>query len=105
MFDSGFICSWQRQMLAMWHSNGDSTVRHTAAYGEKKDLSKLRTFGCKVIMYLENLRRDGPGRFADRGVEGINLGLGRLAIEKNTSGYKIYIPKERVIRVNNQVTF
>ncbi len=53
-------------------------------------------------MNLEDVWRDGPGTFADRGVEGINLGL---AIDQNTSGYKIYLPKEMVIRVTNQVTF
>ena len=53
-------------------------------------------------MYLEPVRRDGPGRFADRGVEGINLGL---AIDQNISAYKIFLIKERVIKVTNQVTF
>ena len=53
-------------------------------------------------MYLEPVRRDGPGRFADRGVEGINLGI---AIDQNISAYKIYLIKERVVKVTNQVTF
>jgi len=79
-----------------------NSTPHKVAFGEKKDLTKLRTFGCKAVMYLEDARRDGPGRFADRGAEGINLGL---AIDQNTSGYKIYLPKEKVIRVTNQVTF
>ena len=42
------------------------TTPHRAAHGEKKNLSKLRTFGCKAVMYLEPVRLDGPGRFADR---------------------------------------
>ena len=51
--------------------------------------------------------RDIPGagttkRFADRAVEGINLGL---AIDQNISAYKIFLIKERVIKVTNQVTF
>ena len=50
------------------------TTPHRAAFGEKKDLSKLRAFGCRVIMYLEDVRREEPGGFADRGAEGINLG-------------------------------
>ena len=78
------------------------TTPHRAAHGEKKNLSKLRTFGCKAVMYLEPVRRDGPGRFADRGVEGINLGI---AIDQNISAYKIFLIKERVIKVTNQVTF
>ncbi len=53
-------------------------------------------------MYLEDVRREEPGRFADRGVEGINLGL---AIDQNTSAYKIYITKDKTIRITNQVKF
>ncbi len=78
------------------------TTPFRAAFGEKKDLSKIRTFGCKAVMYLEPVRRDGPGRFADRGVEGINLGQ---AIDQNISAYKIYLIKERTIRITNQVSF
>ena len=35
------------------------TTPFRAAFGEKKDLSKIRTFGCKAVMYLEPVRRDG----------------------------------------------
>ncbi len=42
------------------------------------------------------------GRFADRGVEGINLGQ---AIDQNISAYKIYLIKERTIKITNQVAF
>jgi hypothetical protein len=48
------------------------------------------------------VRREGPGRFADRGAEGINLGS---AIDANTSAYKVYLIKEKVIRITNQVKF
>ena len=72
------------------------TTPHRAAFGEKKDLSKLRAFGCRAIMYLEDVRREEPGRFADRGAEGINLGP---AINANTSAYKIYIIKDKVIKL------
>ena len=73
----------------------DSTP-HRIVYKAKKDISKFRTFGCKAIMYLEDVRRDGPGKLAARAAEGVNLGL---AIDQNTSGYKIYFPKERTIRI------
>ena len=73
----------------------DSTP-HRIAYREKKGISKFRTFGCKAIMYLEDVRRDGPGKLADRAAERINFGL---AIDQNTSGYKIYFPKERTIKI------
>ena len=79
----------------------DSTP-HRIAYKAKKDISKFRTFGCKAIMYLEDIRRDSPGKLADRAADGINLAL---AIDQNTSGYKIYFPKERTIKITNQVRF
>ena len=50
-------------------------------------------------MYLVPERREGPGKLADRAAEGINLGL---AIDQNTSGYKIYFPKEQTIKITNQ---
>ena len=53
-------------------------------------------------MYLEDVQRDGQGKLADRAAEGINLGL---AIDQNTSGYKIYFPKERTFKITNQVRF
>ena len=53
-------------------------------------------------MYLEDVQREEPGRFADRGVEGINPGL---VIDQNTSAYKIYIIKDKTIRITNQVKF
>ncbi len=49
-------------------------------------------------MYPKDVRRDGPGKLADRAEEGINLGL---VIDQNTSGYKIYFPKERNIKITN----
>ena len=100
---------WFHMLVAAANaSNGTFKKRlnstpHRTAYDEKKDLSKLRTFGCKAVMYLELVRRDGPGRFADRRVEGINLGL--FAINQNISAYKIYLIKERTIKITNQVNF
>ncbi len=78
---------------------------HKIAYGVKKDISEFRTFGCKAIMYLEDVQRDCPGKLADRaaeGTQGINLGL---AFDQSTSRYKIYFPKERTIKITNQVRF
>ena len=53
-------------------------------------------------MYLEIPRRKGPGKFEDRGIEVINLGY---ATDQNTSGYKVYIPSEKTIRITNQLQF
>ena len=79
-----------------------NSTSHRVAYKAKKDISKFRTFGCKAIMYLEDVRRDGPGKLADRAADLIKLGL---AIDQNTGGYKIYFPKERTIKITNQVRF
>ncbi len=78
------------------------TTPHRAAFGEKKNLSKLREFGCRDVMYLEDARREEPGRFADRDTEGINL---EPAIDANTSAYNIYLIKDKVIKITNQVKF
>ena len=50
-------------------------------------------------MYLEDVRREEPGRFADRSAVGINLGP---AIDANTSAHKIYLIKDKVIKITNE---
>ena len=74
------------------------TTLHRAACGEKKDLFKLPAFGRRAVMYLEDVRREEPGRFADRGAEGINLGP---AIDASTSAYKIYLINDKAIKITN----
>ncbi len=37
------------------------TTPHRAAFGERKDLSELRAFGCRAVMYIEDVRREEPG--------------------------------------------
>jgi hypothetical protein len=71
-------------------------------YGEKRDLTKFRPFGCKAYAYNEPIRRDGPGKFVDRAIEGINLGF---ANDSGMSAYKIFIPSQGTIRITNQVRF
>ncbi len=51
-------------------------------------------------MYLEPVHRDGPSRFADRAVEGINLGM---TTDSNISAYTILVNGS--IKITNQVTF
>ncbi len=50
-------------------------------YGEMKDVSKFRPFGCRAWMYLKKDRRE-KGKTAPRAVEVVNLGF---ASDLNTS--------------------
>ena len=83
---------------ATWKARSNSSPYHLM-YGEKKVVSRFRTFRCKAYIYLEPVRRDGPSRFADRAVEGINL---VMATDCNISAYKILV--NRSIKITNQVT-
>ena len=64
------------------------TPPHEKVYGPKKDVSKLRPFGCRVYMHLKKRRE--KGRHTPRGMEAINLGF---ATDLNTIGYKFYIER------------
>ena len=70
-------------------------------YGEKKDLSKFRPFGCRAYTHLTNAGRE-KGNGAPRAVEAVNLGF---ASDRNTSAYKLYIPSTRQIIVTNQAVY
>ncbi len=50
-----------------------------AVYGEKKDVSKFRPFGCRAWMYLNKERRE-KGKTAPRAVEMVNLGNGLVSL-------------------------
>jgi len=77
------------------------TTPHMLVYGEPKNLSKFRAFGCRAFVTLNKDRR-APGKLSPRAVEGINLGF---ATESNTSGYAIFIPESRKIIITNNVRF
>jgi hypothetical protein len=64
-------------------------------YGQPKNLSKpeFRAFRCSAFMTLHKDRR-GPGKYATRAFEGINLGF---ATDSNTSAYVIYVPESRKV--------
>jgi hypothetical protein len=99
---------WFDAMVAAAHASNVTyksrigTTPWMLAYGETNDVTKIRTFGCLAVSYLEPVRWSAPGKFSDRAAEGINLGL---AIDLNTSGYKIYYPAERVTRITNRIQF
>ena len=77
------------------------TTPHKMIFGESKNVSRFRAFGCRAYMFLNEERR-GPGKLAPRALEGINLGF---ASDSNTSGYVIWIPAKRKTYITNQVRF
>ena len=70
------------------------TSPHHAMYGEPKDVSRFRSFGCKACVYLCKDRRQN-GKHIARAVEG-NLGFA-----DNTSAYLIYIPERKKLMTRN----
>jgi hypothetical protein len=69
-------------------------------YGEKKDVSKFRPFGCRAWMHLNKERRE-KGKTAPRAIEGVNLGF---ASDLNTSAYKFLTSTGQVL-TSNQLDF
>jgi hypothetical protein len=70
-------------------------------YGEKRDVSKFRPFGCRAWMFLNKDRRE-KGKTAPRAVEVVNLGF---ASDLNTSSYKVLIKETGQILTSNQLEF
>ena len=72
-------------------------------YGEKKDLSKFRPFGCRAWIHI-NKNQHEKRKHALGVVEAINLDL---ASDLNKSAYKsrLYIPLTKQIITTKQVVF
>ena len=70
-------------------------------YGEKKDVSKFRPFGCRAYMHLNKVRRE-KGKGAPRALEVVNLGF---ASDLNTSAYKVLVPSTGQVITTNQLDF
>jgi hypothetical protein len=72
---------------------------HQALFGAPKDVSRLRAFGCKAVVYL-NKERQENGKHNAGGINAINLGFAC-----NTSAYVLYIPERKTLMISNQVKF
>ena len=70
-------------------------------FGEKRDVSRFRPFGCRAWMFL-NKERHEKGKTAPRAVEVINLGF---TSDLNTSAYKVLVEKTGQILSSNQLEF
>ena len=77
------------------------TTPHMLVFGQPKNVSRFRAFGCRPYMTLNEERR-GPGKLAPRALEGINLGF---ASDSNTSGYVIFFPATGKTLISNQIRF
>ena len=72
---------------------------YQAMYGEKKDVSDLRAFGCRAWVYLDKQRRQ-KGKHTPRAKEAIYV-----SFTENMSVWTFYIPEDRKIMTTNQVRF
>ena len=70
-------------------------------YGEKKDFSDFRAFGCRAQawVYLDKQRRE-KGKNTPKAKEAIYVGF-----TDNMSAWTFYIPEDRKIMNSNQVKF
>ncbi len=49
---------------------------YQAMYGERRDVSDFRAFGCRALMYLDKQRRE-KGKHTPRPKEAIYVGFGQ----------------------------
>ena len=68
-------------------------------YGDVKDVSRFRAFGCRAWVHLKSERREN-GKHTPRALEAIYLGF-----EPNTSSWVFFIPERQTTLVTNQAKF
>ena len=64
---------------------------YTCMYGDVKDVSRFRAFGCRAWVHLNSERREN-GKHTPRALEAIYLGF-----EPNTSAWCFFIPERQTI--------
>ena len=72
---------------------------YQAMYGEKKDVSDFRAFGCRAWVHLDKQRRE-KAKHTPKAKEAIYVGF-----TNNMSAWAFYIPEDRRIMSSNQVKF
>ena len=72
---------------------------HQAMYGEKKDVSDYRAFGCRAYVYEDKQRR-ANGKHKPKAKEAIYVGF-----VPNMSVWAFWIPEDKKIRTTNQARF
>jgi hypothetical protein len=69
---------------------------YQAMYGEKKDVSNFRAFGCRAWVYLDKQRRE-KGKHTQRAKEAVYVGF-----VPNMSAWAFWIPEDKKIMTTNQ---
>jgi len=72
---------------------------YTCMYGEVKNVSRFRAFGCRAWVHLNSERRE-KGKHTPRALEAIYLGF-----EPNTSSWCFFIPERQTLWSTNQAKF
>ncbi len=72
---------------------------YSCIYGELKDVSHVRAFGCRAWVYLNAERRE-KGQHTPRAQEAIYL-----RFEPNTSSWSFFIPERQTLWPTNQAQF
>jgi hypothetical protein len=88
-----------RDALNATYKERIGTIPWRRMYGEMRDVSRFRAFGCRAWVYLDADRRE-KGKHTARAVEAINLGF-----EPNTSAYCFFIPEKNDLMTSNQARF
>jgi hypothetical protein len=72
---------------------------YSCIYGELKDVSRFRAFGCRAWVYLNAERRE-KGKHTQRAQEAIYLGF-----EPNTNSWSFFISERQTLWSTNQAQF
>jgi hypothetical protein len=72
---------------------------YSCVYGELKDVSRFRVFGCRAWVYLNAERRE-KGKHTPRAQEAIYLGF-----EPNISAWSFFIPERQTLWSTKQAQF
>ena len=75
------------------------TPHRQAMYGEKKDVSDYRAFGCRAYVYEDKQRR-ANGKHTPRAKEAIYVGF-----VPNMSAWAFWFPEDKKLRTTNQARF
>ncbi len=75
------------------------TTPHHLMYGQKKDVSCFRAFGCRAWVYIDPQHR-AKGKHTPRAGEAIYVGFAN-----NTSVWSFYVLERKKIVTTNQVKF
>ena len=79
-------------------------TQYQAMYGEKKDVSDFRAFGCRAWVYLDKQRRE-KGKHTPRAKEAIYVGYIYVGFTKNMSVWAFWIPEEKKTLTTNHLKF